>query len=1072
MKRKCKTFCSILVCVTLGLSLAINPIHSAQENTHSKTAICVNDQHIFLLQPKTNTIEVYSLSQKKITEFSALPPYQSASTNLVDIQCTNTQLYVLDQTLCSISVFDISDMASNSGLFLFTIPHCSDILQNPTSLCIHNETLYVSDNQSIISLTPAGEFLQFYHSPSTNRASVITGVSYGHELTCIVDNHSIFSWNTYSNNWNQQYSSYGTQWGNFQYCSAFVSDGNHYVYDQVRQTVYVFNCLLQTWNSIPALKQKNIQDFSLLHNQLLYVQTDTKGFQSFSLQSLSTEPSFELSNKKIKFERSYQTSISKYLYLWSPTGVPLHGTIKSSHPGIHVHPTSFSEANIDIDIDIYMPEFPNTSTISESITIYIDNEKPIEIPIDGSIVSGKPYIHLVNSRNSIFYNKYSTVQLRVEQNKDFSDALEFEFLPSVGKDFLNPESTTLQYPDKEWDTVSFKCNPIAGIKPGFYPLTLKVTSPKNKIAQVYSFQVLVQKPIQAQTKTVLGELFTAHWCGYCPSAERAMDEILQEKDTTTVNFVNYFIECIRDEQLCSPTTEKRKMWYEVTSTPVAVFNGIEKVVGGIRSKTESVAYKYNPVVEELSLQSTSFLVNGWVQIKEEPSEDTEGSLQIQSIIETSDAIEKESDIRLLEILVENNVVRPTWHKNDEGEIVEGETTYHHVYRSMVNDEGVSLQTLPKIDTNRRTHTSKLVVPSYVQLENCYVLQFLQDFTTKEILQTQTISLVPNHTEKTMNESTLISCHKIIPKKDTNTIQADFIVRNLSANYKQYELTWDMPKGTLLDHQLTVEGMGVLSGNTLLLPPFQSSYIKLSGSIQTEEKSNQLLFYAKDLQTDNKMYCSTMIQSHEQQNWVQFLYPKTDNLSTLHPPLFCMQIPQGSKVFVADNDSAMHIDAFGYVFFTPKLEPGSNTVNVSVQFPDNTKQTFPYSIYNIDTLEVKPGDLFAKFDGEKEPISNPVIIRNSRSLGNIQPLIMRMVPGSFGYDAVTKGLTIAYKDTSISLFMNKTNAYINGKEIVLDTPPIYYYRGAYFPLRIVFETFDYKVLWNSKSHSIIVTNEKE
>ncbi len=102
-------------------------------------------------------------------------------------------------------------------------------------------------------------------------------------------------------------------------------------------------------------------------------------------------------------------------------------------------------------------------------------------------------------------------------------------------------------------------------------------------------------------KLCIVELATATWCGYCPVAERALEEIEQQYDPSQVVI---FAHHTRDSFAVAGGV-KRLEAYGATATPIAIFNGQEYYVGG---DGQAKSMYINRIERQLD-QSTPFLVH-------------------------------------------------------------------------------------------------------------------------------------------------------------------------------------------------------------------------------------------------------------------------------------------------------------------------------------------------------------------------------------------------------------------------------------------------------------------------------
>jgi len=79
---------------------------------------------------------------------------------------------------------------------------------------------------------------------------------------------------------------------------------------------------------------------------------------------------------------------------------------------------------------------------------------------------------------------------------------------------------------------------------------------------------------------LVAELFTGAQCGPCQAADYAFDGLIARFPESTVNVLEYHIHVPGPDPMTSPDSMARARFYQIRSTPMALFSGIEKRPGG------------------------------------------------------------------------------------------------------------------------------------------------------------------------------------------------------------------------------------------------------------------------------------------------------------------------------------------------------------------------------------------------------------------------------------------------------------------------------------------------------------
>ncbi len=103
---------------------------------------------------------------------------------------------------------------------------------------------------------------------------------------------------------------------------------------------------------------------------------------------------------------------------------------------------------------------------------------------------------------------------------------------------------------------------------------------------------------------------------------------------------------------------------------------------------------------------------------------------------------------------------------------------------------------------------------------------------------------------------------------------------------------------------------------------------------------------------------------------------------------------------------------------------------------------------------------------------PIII-NSRTLVPLRKLLVGLgVPDNnenIQWIGEKKQVKVDYNGVNISLSIDNTKAYVNGKEYVLDSAPVIHRSRTYLPARFVGEALGYSISWDSYTPAVLVTS---
>ncbi|MGC9362611.1 MAG: Omp28-related outer membrane protein, partial [Candidatus Syntrophosphaera sp.] len=205
---------------------------------------------------------------------------------------------------------------------------------------------------------------------------------------------------------------------------------------------------------------------------------------------------------------------------------------------------------------------------------------------------------------------------------------------------------------------------------------------------------------------VVVEVATGTWCGYCPGAAMGCHDLLDNGHAVAI------VKNHGSDSFANVYSNARNSFYGVTGYPTAYFDGLNPVVGG--SSTNSMYSSYLPRV------NTRLAIPSHYNISALGSQD--GDEYSVMVTVTKPEADTNTNVKLHAVLTESDIPF-TWFN---------QTTVENVNRLMVPDQN---GTAISLDTGGSTSVNLTFTPNASwNLANCEMVFFLQNMTSKEILQ--------------------------------------------------------------------------------------------------------------------------------------------------------------------------------------------------------------------------------------------------------------------------------------------------------------------------------------------------
>jgi len=157
-------------------------------------------------------------------------------------------------------------------------------------------------------------------------------------------------------------------------------------------------------------------------------------------------------------------------------------------------------------------------------------------------------------------------------------------------------------------------------------------------------------------------------------------------------------------------------------------------------------------------------------------------------------------------------------------------------------------------------------------------------------------------------------------------------------------------------------------------------------------------------------------------------------------------------------------------FTAKivLQPGQNKITI-VSTKEGVKSEKVIYVKYIKSIVMKlqVGNSNAIVNGSVVSLDAPPVIINNRTL-----VPLRFISESFGakveWDPVLRIVDVSFNGVEIRLQIDNKLASVNGKKVVLDSPPQIIKGRTMVPLRFIVESFDAHVEWDGNTQTITIT----
>ncbi|BAL81638.1 stalk domain-containing protein [Caldisericum exile] len=182
--------------------------------------------------------------------------------------------------------------------------------------------------------------------------------------------------------------------------------------------------------------------------------------------------------------------------------------------------------------------------------------------------------------------------------------------------------------------------------------------------------------------------------------------------------------------------------------------------------------------------------------------------------------------------------------------------------------------------------------------------------------------------------------------------------------------------------------------------------------------------------------------------------------------------KGATVTVNGEKATVKDDVyFVYELFNLKENTLNNIEVVATDEAGNsTKKVVTVRYSKSVSMILQIGNPVAVVNGQNYTLEAAPQITSGRT---VVPL--RFVGESFGatftYEASTKKIEISFNNNSITMWVGKKSALVNGKEIQIDVAPYIVNGRTLVPIRFISDVFGADVIWNSQTKTVLIIYPK-
>ncbi len=214
---------------------------------------------------------------------------------------------------------------------------------------------------------------------------------------------------------------------------------------------------------------------------------------------------------------------------------------------------------------------------------------------------------------------------------------------------------------------------------------------------------------QVNKNYVVVEIGTGTWCTYCPGAAMGADDLVENGHQVAV------IENHNGDPYAYAASNARNTYYAITGYPTAWFNGLNPEVGGSHTQSMYNAYldNYNNAIAVMSDFTMDLSA-------------THDGLDYDVTIELDEVGTYTGENLVVHLAITESHIEYAW---------QGQTELNFVSRAMYPDQNGTAYT-----GGQSTINLSFTASANWDLSNCELVAFVQDIGTKQILQSDKLTL--------------------------------------------------------------------------------------------------------------------------------------------------------------------------------------------------------------------------------------------------------------------------------------------------------------------------------------------
>ncbi len=303
-----------------------------------------------------------------------------------------------------------------------------------------------------------------------------------------------------------------------------------------------------------------------------------------------------------------------------------------------------------------------------------------------------------------YYDPFTVITPEATVMNNGSNTENFDVICKIGTGYTSIKSFTNIAPDSSFTVQFDTLTPDSG---SVQAITVYTDLAGDQVPQ--NDTLTEQLIVQYYPRTVLLEMFTGTWCSACPYAARAADQLKNEVGDS-LSVIEYHL----SDDYSFTGGNVRSNYYNIQYVPTAEFDGIVEEIGGDTS-TYSIYRNYfnqrKVLPKYFNINMTALYRihqgNGYVVANISPIDTMpHGNLKLRYAIAETD-------------------IEHAWQTED---------SLFWVAREMLPDAyGKSL-------TGAISDTESFTIDGTWNIDNCYLTLFIQNDSTKEVLQTKIIKL--------------------------------------------------------------------------------------------------------------------------------------------------------------------------------------------------------------------------------------------------------------------------------------------------------------------------------------------